>query len=246
MWWSQTVPWCAPASWCPLPWMKGDGRRPKHPQPSHRWSHSELLNLAEKCIKEKHLYLKHIRVTRCVKMLYRFTTSTLPRPCWLTSRYLDKRSTAKCDASSFSAEKKTHHVPRRLSVVGPKIRDVGRESLIEPQVVPPLHGHQVSEPLRAQTFTLLAAFQRTFQSHAQSESFCRRAVHNRVFSVIPYERAHGRWLLPPSPCLHWTTPQDYTRGWSLCRWSGPSSPWLQQRSQEEQSGLRAMTKVKTK
>lgn len=48
MWWNQTIDWCPLASLCPPLWMRGDGRRPRHPQPSHQWSHSELSNLSGK------------------------------------------------------------------------------------------------------------------------------------------------------------------------------------------------------
>jgi hypothetical protein len=44
-------------------------------------------------------------------------------------------------------KRKTHYVPRGFSRVGPKIRDVGGKALVEPQVIPPLHGHQVTKPL---------------------------------------------------------------------------------------------------
>lgn len=71
-------------------------------------------------------------------------------------------------------------------------------------------------------------------------SFWRALHHWMCFSVIPYERARARWLLPPTPYLHWMTPQDYIRGRFLCRWSGPSSPWLRHWSREEQSGLKTV------
>lgn len=40
------------------------------------------------------------------------------------------------------------------------------------------------------------------------------------------------------------TQQDYTGVRSLCKWSSPSSPWLQHWSQEEQSGLKAITEYR--
>lgn len=43
-----------------------------------------------------------------------------------------------------------YHVPVWFSFVGSEILDVGREALVEPQVVPPPQGHQVTEPLQGQ------------------------------------------------------------------------------------------------
>lgn len=41
----------------------------------------------------------------------------------------------------------THQTPFWFSVVASKIRDVGCEALVEPQIIPPPHGYQVSKPL---------------------------------------------------------------------------------------------------
>lgn len=129
----------------------------------------------------------------------------------------------------------SYHIPCGFSIVGSKIRDIGGEAFVEPQVIPPPGGHQVSKPLRWQSYILLTGFHSYYQMFGR---FVGWLFHWVSVSVIPYGRAHGRLLLPPTPCLHWTTQQDYIRVRSLCKWSSPSSPWLQHWSQEEQSDLK--------
>jgi hypothetical protein len=41
----------------------------------------------------------------------------------------------------------TYHFPFRLEDVRPNILDKARKSFIQPEVVPPLHGYQVTKPL---------------------------------------------------------------------------------------------------
>ena len=40
-----------------------------------------------------------------------------------------------------------HHLPAGIGVVGADELHERRESLVQPQVAPPFHGHQVAEPL---------------------------------------------------------------------------------------------------
>lgn len=161
MWWSQTVHWCPPASGCPPLWTRGDGRRPRHPQPSHQWSHSKLLNLSGKCT-EKYLYFAlwhgrtHLAMNTLTLVLYPIlsglcSSNSKRGPCSIFSRYI-------LGLDVFLQENKTHHIPRWFNIVGSKIRDIGGKPLVEPQVIPPPCGHQVPKPLRAQRFILLAGF----------------------------------------------------------------------------------------
>lgn len=41
-----------------------------------------------------------------------------------------------------------HHVPVGLGIVRSQVLHVGREALVQPQIVPPPQSHQVTEPLR--------------------------------------------------------------------------------------------------
>jgi len=41
----------------------------------------------------------------------------------------------------------TYHEPVWMDVVDSEVLDVAGETFVEPQVVPPLHRHQVAEPL---------------------------------------------------------------------------------------------------
>lgn len=51
--------------------------------------------------------------------------------------------------SSITAfEGNSHNVPGGLGIVGSKVLDVWREALVQPQVIPPLHSHQVAKPLQ--------------------------------------------------------------------------------------------------
>ena len=41
----------------------------------------------------------------------------------------------------------TNHVPIRVDMIDADVLDVAGKSFIQPQIVPPFHRHQISEPL---------------------------------------------------------------------------------------------------
>lgn len=44
----------------------------------------------------------------------------------------------------------TYYIPVWMLVVNPHVLDVAGESLVEPQIVPPFHRHQITKPLKQQ------------------------------------------------------------------------------------------------
>lgn len=43
--------------------------------------------------------------------------------------------------------KLAHQIPGGFGVVSTQVLHIGGKALVQPQVVPPVHGHQVAEPL---------------------------------------------------------------------------------------------------
>lgn len=44
--------------------------------------------------------------------------------------------------------KGSHHVPVGLSFIRPQVLNIGCKTLVQPQVIPPVQGDQITEPLK--------------------------------------------------------------------------------------------------
>ena len=86
----------------------------------------------------------------------------------------------------------THDVQQGVLLLQRHVLHVGSEALVQPQVVPPAHRHQVTEPLgggrrvTSRTYTSSTSTRRTYTSYRQ------RGAGSPVVEHIPVQPVPGR------------------------------------------------------